>query len=249
MSRIKISQHTDANGKQNEDSATFIRQGDRAILCIADGVGGLDAGEIASKYITKYVEIWSQDKNANEMGPKTTLRELGDLFYKLHDDLLAIGEEKDLHLGTTFIIAIVGEKMVMIASAGDSRVYICQKGKCTQVTIDQTVDEYEKETGEYIPNVDESKKSSTLMEWLGHGKEIPNPKVYTREIDEHVDILLCTDGLSNTVTEKDILSELRKKQGGPKALETLTSLAKERGETDNITSVLYRRRPDKKKKR
>lgn len=248
MSRIKITQHTDSNGKQNEDSSAAIRQGERAILCIADGVGGLDAGEIASRYITKYVEIWAKDKDSNQMGRRTTLRELKDLIYKLHGDLLAIGKEKDMHLGTTFIIAIIGVKSAILASVGDSRVYVCQNGHCRQATKDQTVDLYEQETGEIIASVAEEKKGSTLMEWLGHGKELPQPKYYEIDLEEKVDILLCTDGMSNTLSEKDIETELLKRQGGDKVLDHLTETAKERGEEDNITSVLYRRRADKKRK-
>lgn len=254
MSRIKITQHTEANNKQNEDSSAAIRQGERAILCIADGIGGLDAGEIASKYITKFIELWASDKNANQMGRKTTLRELSDLICRLHEDILAIGDEKHLKLGTTLIVGIIGLKKAIFASVGDSRAYVCQGGTCRLVTRDQTVEEAEKnleeanlseERKEDIKAVPAERKAHTLTSWIGYGMEEPVPDFYEIDIDEKVDILLCTDGLSNNLTEDDFIAELKKRQSGDICLTNLTNLAIERGEQDNITAVLYRRRKDR----
>lgn len=244
MSTIKITQSTDANGKNNEDSSAAIRQGQRAILCIADGVGGLDMGEIASRYITKYIEDkWAGEKDANKMGKKTTVRELNDLFIKLHEDLLDIGSDKKVKLGSTLIVAVVGLGKVIACAVGDSRLYINQDGICRQITVDQTVAEHERTTGERVNcDADEEEKEHLLMEWLGYGKNVPSPKIYEYDIEEDVDILLCTDGLSDTLGEEDIKAELSKRQSGESVLKELTAKAIDNGETDNITAVLYRRR-------
>ena len=249
MSRIKISQKSEANGKVNQDSLAVIPQGDRAILCIADGVGGLDAGEIASRYITSYVEVWAGDNDTNSMGRMSTLRSLKDLILKLHDDLLGIGDERDARLASTVIVAVVGIGKIIIAAVGDSRVYIRQGETTKQITVDQTVEEHEKQTGEIITRVAPDRKSQVLYEWIGYGKETPNMKFYEMDINEDIDVLLCTDGLSNNLTEEDIYRQLRKRQSGAKALDALTELAVSRGEDDNITSILYRRRAEKKRKR
>lgn len=242
MSTIKISHLSDPNGKNNEDSCTAIPYGDRAVLCIADGIGGLDAGEIASAYLTMYVEEWAKDKDFNEMGRVTTLRELQGLIMKLHDDLLAIGEERRCHLGSTFVIAVVGITRVIICSVGDSRAYMRRDNSVKQVTKDQTVAEYERETGNIVDTLPQERKEHTLCEWLGYGKDAPVLQTYEYDINEAADILLCTDGLSNTLTEDDIYAQLKKRQSGDRALASLVKLAKSRGETDNITAVLFRRR-------
>ena len=244
MSKIRISTRTDNNGKDNEDSLIAIRQNERAVLCVADGVGGTDAGEIASRYITKTLEAWLQDKDVNKMGKRTTHRELSSLVTRMHEDLLAIAEEKGTSLGSTFVLAVVGLGKVVIENVGDSRAYICQHGCCSQVTMDQTVKNYELVTGDEVDYVDDDRKEHTLMQSIGFGTRVPRPMMYEVDIEESVDILLCSDGLSNTLAEYEIQDELMRKQSGTKVLQNLIATAKERGENDNITAVLYRRRPE-----
>ena len=245
MSRIRITCVTDANGKNNEDSCTALPFGNRAILCIADGIGGLDAGEIASRYLTMYVEEWAKDLDLEHLGRKTAIREIKGLILNLHDDLLAIGEEKGYNLGSTFIIALVGLTRVIIGAVGDSRLYLRRDNSIVQITSDQTVAEYEKRTGSHVDTLPEERKEHTLCEWLGHGKDVPDIAIFECEIEEAADILLCTDGLSNTLSETDIYAQLKKRQSGEKALEKMVGMSKDRGETDNITAVLLRRRPGK----
>lgn len=257
MSEIKISIKSDGNGKNNEDSLIAIRQGQRAILCVADGVGGLDDGDIASRFITKSLEAWAQDKDVNKMGEKTTHRELQSLVAKLHEDLRAVARERygsgsDKSLASTFVFAVVGLGRVVIESVGDSRAYIYQHGNCQQITVDQSASWYDMVTGyNYDILPDELKytmehktdreKDRLIMQSIGAGERIPQPVRYSVPIDQRVDILLCSDGFSNTLEVYEIQRELSIKQSGEKALSNLISLAKSRGETDNITAVLYRR--------
>lgn len=255
---IRISSRTDGNGKTNEDSLIAIRQDQRAILCVADGVGGLDDGDIASRYITKTLESWAQDKDVNQMGEKTTHRELQSLVANLHEDLRAIakekyGDESQQSLASTFVFAVVGLKKAVIECVGDSRAYVYQLGNCTQVTVDQTAFMYDLVSGynydilpDLLAKVFEKKtdreKDRLVMQSIGYGDRIPQPVRYTVPIVGNVDILLCSDGLSNTIREYEIKRELEKQQSGTQVLKNLIHLAKSRGETDNITGVLYRRR-------
>lgn len=242
MARLEIIERSNANGKKNDDSTAFIQQGERAILCIADGIGAMAKSDIASGYCTQFVKLWSMEKDANKMGRKTTIRELGDLFYKLHEDLLTIGEEKGEELGTTLIVAVVGLSRMVLCSIGDSRVYVCQEGKCRQVTKDQTVAQEERDQEGLYPNIEADRKESLLTQWLGSGKDIPYPKFYEIELQDDVDILLCTDGLYNSMDEKEIYEDIYRAADIEDSLDDMIAGAKGKGETDNISAVLYRRR-------
>ena len=88
----------------------------------------------------------------------------------------------------------------------------------------------------------ERKKDRVLTQCIGDCEIIPEPATYVCSIDEEVDILLCSDGLSNKLNELNFQSQLTKTQYGKKSLNELFSLAKKRGEKDNITAVLFRRR-------
>ena len=176
------------------------------------------------------------------MGAKTLHSRISAFVTDMHTDLQIISAEKDISLGTTFLLAIIGKSRAVIENVGDSRAYICQKGYLKQITIDQTVRYYELAGGEPIDYVSEMKKNSTLMQCIGAGLKEPKPARYVVSLDEDVDLLLCSDGLSNRLTELNIQAHLLKTDSEKEAVDALIQLAKDRGETDNITAVLYRRR-------
>lgn len=242
MSKIKITAKSVDNGKNNEDSYFEGLCGDKHILLVCDGVGGTDAGEIASGYVTKNLEAWLDTCDISKMGAKTMHREISLFIESMHEDLLSIAEERGTSLGTTFCMAVIGNGKVVIENVGDSRAYICQRGYLKQVTYDQTVRMHELVSGEILDYVNEKKKDSTLMQCIGDGMKVPEPARYIVNLDEEVDILVCSDGLSNKLNELNFQSQLTKKQNGNKAVDSLISLAQKRGEKDNITALLYRRR-------
>lgn len=242
MSKLEIIERSDANGKKNDDSTVFIRQGERAILCIADGISAMARSDIASGYCTQLVKTWSASKDANKMGRKTAIRELSDLFYRIHNDLLAYSQDNRTDLGTTLIVAVVGIGKMILCSIGDSRVYVCQGGLCRQVTKDQTAAQEERDGIRYFPDMSDAEKESTLSQWLGSGKEIPEPKFYEIDLDEDVGIILCTDGLYENNDENDIYQAIFGNGNLDRSLDDMIMKAKKNGETDNISAVLYRRR-------
>lgn len=245
MSKLEIIERSDANGKKNDDSTIFIRQGERAILCIADGISRMARSDIASGYCTQLVKKWSETRDANKMGRKTVLRELSDLFYRIHIDLIAYSQENNTDLGTTLIVAVVGLGKMVLCSIGDSRVYVCQGGICSLVTKDQTAAQEERDGLRFFPDIPDDEKESILSQWLGTGKDIPDPKFYEIDLDEEVAILLCTDGLYENNDEEEIYRAVFGNKDLSRSLDMMISKAKKQGETDNISAVLYRRGPGK----
>lgn len=252
MSVVNIATKTDDNGKNNEDSFFVGRSGDKTVLCVCDGVGGTDAGEIASDYVIKSLEAWLKRVDISRFGPKALHIEVADFIADMHEDLLIHAESKrkdgwdDYSLGTTFVLAVIGKGKAIIENIGDSRAYVCQRDYLKQITVDQTVRVYEQAGGNAVERQDKRlsgrKKDSTLMWCVGDGDICPEPVTYIVTLDEDVDILLCSDGLSNKLNELNFQSQLLKKQSGENVLDNLISLAKKRGERDNITAVLFRRR-------
>lgn len=240
MSKSSIAAKTDNNGKNNEDAFFTGTCKDKTILCVCDGVGGTDAGEIASGYVVKNLEAWLKTRDISVMGAKSLHREISSFVEEMHADLQIISKEKGITLGTTFIFAVIGTGKAVIENVGDSRAYVCQRGYLKQITIDQTVRFYELAGGDPIDYVSERKKDSTLMQCIGSGLKDPDPASYSLALDEDVDILLCSDGLSNKLNELNFQSQLL--NNPPEAaVDNLIDLAKKRGETDNITAVLFRR--------
>lgn len=243
MSTIQISSRSEDNGKNNEDAYFVGRSGNKTVLLVCDGVGGTDAGEIASGYVTKNLEAWLNENDLSKMGAKTLHEEISLFIEGMHEDLRVIAEDRGTTMGTTFVLAVIGKSKAVIECIGDSRAYICQRGYLKQITYDQTVRMYELISGETIDNVPERKKDSTLMQCIGDGPKLPEPASYIVRLDEDVDILLCSDGLSNKLNELNFQSKLKNRaMTGDSVIEELIGLAMKRGEKDNITAILYRRR-------
>lgn len=243
MPKIQIISRTEENGKNNEDALYVGRSGNKTVLLVCDGVGGTDAGEIASGYVTKNLEAWIKERDLSRMGAKTLHSEVASFIESMHEDLTTIAEEKATTMGTTLVLAVIGKNKAVIESVGDSRAYVCQRGYLKQITIDQTVRMYELVTGETLDHVLENKKDSTLMQCIGDGPKLPEPASYVVRLDDDVDILLCSDGLSNKLNELNFQSKLKDNSLSPEeVIDELISLAIKRGEKDNITAVLYRRR-------
>ena len=237
----------DAGERNNEDSA-YLKMDDASnvfVAVIADGVGGLNGGEIASRYITKSIEMWF-----GEISPELTSMTMTDLQSEMklvtertHEELLDIAYEKGVTFGSTMTFTIIGRKKYNIIQVGDSRAYMSNGSWVDLITKDQTVAEYEKETGETIDSVPQQRKEHVLMQCMGTGNI--SPKLYTGVLPENFDILLCSDGLSNKLNEVDIKKMLKKSNSCSAALNRMIETSRQRGEEDNITGILIRRRNEK----
>ena len=141
-------------------------------------------------------------------------------------------------MGTTVVVVKLEEDNAMIAHVGDSRMYLIRKNKITQITKDHTVVE------EYI-----RLGLLTLQEALYH----PNRHMLSRALGVSYDIdvdvadiqiaegdiiILCTDGLTNMLSEKEILSAITELMPSPeKITDRLITLANNHGGIDNITVI------------
>lgn len=240
--RITVAAKNDSGEKANQDSAYVGNIDDIFFAVVADGVGGLDGGDMASSFITKWAAVWWDDISPEIK--EYTLEELQDAMVDftmtVNSELVAVCRERGIQAGSTLTLMVMGKKKYNIVQVGDSRAYMYDGSWVSQMTKDQTVAEYEKETGNTIDYVSEERKEHTLMQCMGINEEI-EPVVYTGSVPENCNILLCSDGLSNTLKEIDIKRELQKNISRQDVLSNLTALARTRGETDNITSILIQK--------
>ena len=233
--------YTDAGPKNNEDSK-LLRRAERCFAAIiADGVGGEEAGEVASGYTVKALSKWF-DKVEPDL-PNMTMpeirAEMDRIVMRVHEELLDISEEKRVKFGSTLTFALLTKDEYLIGQVGDSRAYFYEDGIVRCITVDQTVAEYERASGQIVLGIEEDRKEHTLLQCMGQG-EI-SPVYYSGGLNPEYQILICSDGLSNTLTEGDIAKVLSRELSCKEKLIKLTEKSRENGETDNITSVLIRR--------
>lgn len=241
--------HTDPGGKANEDSFLLMKhksEKDMILLaCIADGVGGMEAGRLASSFIRESFAEWFEIEKGSLIGKG--FEELTEKIYKklmeIHEALKVFERERNIRCGSTVTLALLMKNKFLIIHVGDSRAYICMQGNIRQITKDQTVAQMERDMGRSRSEDDivNKRKESTLLQCMGVGRLVP--QVYEGELQKEYALLLCSDGLTNTLEKEDIREELEKSDvyAVKQHLINLTLLARERKEKDNITSILIKR--------
>jgi protein phosphatase len=214
------------------------------VLAVADGMGGHAGGAMASQvvldalagYLVQYLP-WSgiQTDSADQAVTRELRRALA--FCQRRLDLVA--DRKGLlagHPGTTLTSAIVSWPGMLILHVGDSRIYHHRRGALSQLTKDHTLlhDESGRKMGQGEP------LRHVLLNAIVSGSERAVGEIRWVQLEPDDALLLCTDGLSEHVTD-DVLNEvLGRGQPSSEACAELIELARQGGGRDNITVVVAR---------
>jgi PPM family protein phosphatase len=217
---------------ENEDSL-FVRA---PIFVVADGMGGAQAGEVASKAAAE-----AFDRDLPEAPPERILRETIEAAnHQIHE--LARSDPSRAGMGTTITAAIVNaaSEEVGIGHVGDSRAYRLREGKLERLTRDHSLVEEMRRKGQITDaQAEDHPQRSIITRALG-----PEPEV---EVDVQTvpaapgDVfLLCSDGLTTMVDEERIAAVLKKSGSMVEAVRTLVDEANRAGGRDNITALAFR---------
>ncbi len=217
--------------RDNEDNA-YARP---PVFVVADGMGGAQAGEVASKIAIEAFEQELPDQGSPEERLAIRVREANRQIYeRSHTDKESAG------MGTTLTAAYLDESSVAIAHVGDSRAYLFRDGTLQRLTRDHSL-------------VDELVRHGKLTE--AQAAEHPQRSIITRalgpEAEVEVDtwtyparagdvLLLCSDGLTSMISEDRVSQTLATHSSLDAAGDALIKGANEAGGRDNITVVLFR---------
>ncbi len=211
------------------------------LAVVADGMGGLDLGEEASRVAAgAFMEVY-KNRNSEEAMPESLMRALTIANTAVFDLAFDGGTEKDL--GTTLVAAAICDDQLYWISAGDSRIYLLRDRKLKQLTTDHIyANHLEKDVAKGKITSKEAKKHPErdyLTSYLGLSelKEVSQPD-NPLIIKPGDDILLCSDGLTNTLTEAQIVS-IMLNGCGDKAEELVKEvLGTNKVHQDNVTVVV-----------
>ncbi len=241
---IKIWGSTDVGvvRKQNEDDLFFrsISDGGRGYAVVCDGMGGANAGEVASEMAVKsFVQqadlLLSKHLSVDEMRTLIldTARKANQRIYQ-H----AASNEALAGMGTTFVCMLYNGADVVIGNIGDSRAYLLNAEQMSQITVDHSLVQEMVARGELNPiQAQRHPSRNVITRALGVDAEVtcdlfqvtPKPGQF---------ILLCSDGLTGEVSEPEIYYEIYQTEEADTACDRLVEMAKQRGGHDNITLVI-----------
>jgi PPM family protein phosphatase len=205
------------------------------LFVVADGMGGAQAGEVASRIAVESFRHGLDDASQPELALSALALEANSRIHELsHSNAEQAG------MGTTLTAVYVGEREVAIAHVGDSRAYCLRDGELLRLTDDHSlVDELVRQ-GRLTPEeAIEHPQRSVITRALGpEGTvEVDTRSFRARDGDVY---LLCSDGLTTMVGEAELAAIMRAHQRLSEAGEALIAAANEAGGRDNITVVLLR---------
>ena len=226
--------------KNNEDS--FFVQNNRLsrlpnLYIVADGMGGHQAGEVASAAAIEHFCAFLQT-NADSDAPLEMLLSEATRYANNKVYQLSRENESTQGMGTTFSVCCCDSENLYFAHVGDSRIYMLSDGQLNQLTIDHTY-------------VEEMMRQGLMSEEESHND--PHRHMLTRalgtEFDVQVDadciplrdedtILLCSDGLTNMLNDAALAAVLLGADKLENKAEQLVAQALEHGGVDNVTVVL-----------
>lgn len=215
----------------NEDS--FVLAADT--FAVADGMGGAQAGEVASRTAAQVVEGGGQGEGTPEERLTRMVREANRLIFDK-----AQRDESRRGMGTTLTAAKVEGDGVTVAHVGDSRAYRLRDGELEQLTHDHSLVAELERSGQLSPEAAEHHpQRSIITRALGPEAEVEVDAHTHRARDGDV-FLLCSDGLTGMVGDAEMAGILRASSGLEEAAEALVRAANQGGGRDNITVVLFR---------
>jgi protein phosphatase len=213
----------------NEDS---VYAGAR-LLALADGMGGHAAGEVASQLVIAALAHLDDDE------PRGNL--LAKLERAVHEGNAAIADQVELHpdldgMGTTLTAILFAGDRLGLVHIGDSRGYLLRDGELAQITKDDTFVQTLVDEGRITAEEAHSHPQRSLIMRALTGHEV-EPTLIMREAREGDRYLLCSDGLSDPVSQETILEALKIPDVAGSA-ERLIELALRGGGPDNVTVVV-----------
>jgi len=205
------------------------------LFAVADGMGGHAAGEVASQLAIE--TLFREYYTAAWQGPKANL----EAAIATANDVIL--REAEAHpemagMGTTLVAALYRpEEGWLIANVGDSRAYVFRAGRIEQITQDHSWVAEQARSGILTEEQAAHHPLSNVITRSLGGEESVTPDFFRRDANPGDIALLCSDGLSNLVSKKE-MAEILKSYPLDEVAEKLLELALERGAPDNVTFIL-----------
>jgi protein phosphatase len=252
--KLQIGASTDVGRIRDHNEDTFMLRDVLGLFVVADGMGGHQAGEVASamaalsmgNYFEATVEGPVPDEFAMPEDGELAdaARRLACAVRKANADVWAVGSTHDVHrgMGSTVVAAHLDPsgKQIHIAHVGDSRAYRVRDSGIDQLTRDHSL---AAELAALDPTMTEEDlkhlPSNIITRALGIAPTV-NVDMCTVDLERGDTLLLCSDGLNGMLSDKIILEAVRLSGEADDAPEVLVALANEAGGEDNVTALVLK---------
>jgi serine/threonine protein phosphatase PrpC len=232
------------NYRENNEDAVDVKQyPDLTVCVVADGMGGQQAGEIASKQAIEVLPRELKKNLVNVTDQDRTRQLIREAVVQANAIIMEMASlDRDLtNMGTTVVMAVwrKGSNTIYIASIGDSRAYLLRGSKLEQLTIDHSIAQALVEAKTITPaDARTHKYRNVLWKYLG-SKEVgegPDVKAITVNVGDR--LLLCTDGLTGFVPDDQLVPFIQEHMNIQDCADGLGQLALDAGSKDNVSCIV-----------
>ncbi len=231
--------------RDNQDAyaTEYHHETDHVIAVVCDGMGGCKGGRVASRiavdtYLVEMKKILRADMT------EAQLRQASSYAVAIANDAVyekAQEVEEYRGMGTTLVAAVSFKDGVVVSNVGDSRAYHISHEGIRCITRDHSLVEELLERGDITEEEARVHPNRNVITRALGPEKTEECDGYVCQLKEGDFILLCTDGLVNTVSDQEILYEVIHNGETDGCLERLLAISKSRGAADNVTAVLLKK--------
>jgi len=226
----------------NQDSYFVSDDKKYPYFIIADGMGGKNAGEIASQEAINQISQYFNEISKNIGKGLSVEKTIEDVFNKANKFVYNLSLENSEYegMGTTVVFAIQIDNILYVGNVGDSRLYCLSKDKAKQITKDHSIVAGLLEKGEISKEEAQNHPQKNIItRALGVSEKI-EVDIFKHEIKCEDLFLMCTDGVSNKVRTDEMIEIVFQNISIKEKADKIVELANRKDGTDNATVVLYK---------
>ncbi len=232
------------NYRENNEDALDVKQfPDMTICLVADGMGGQNAGEVASKHAIEILPRELKDNLVGAIGADATKSVIRKAIVTANNEVLFMAQHDPnlKQMGTTVVLALwrKGSAVLHITGLGDSRAYLVRGKKIEQLTVDHSIAQALVEAKTIsAAEARVHRYRNVLWKYLGSNEVGEGPEVKALPLQTGDRFLLCTDGLSGVVPDDRLLSYIREATDMQQCADGIVQLALDSGSRDNVSCIM-----------
>ncbi len=229
----------------NEDACGILRN--ERIFIVADGVGGNRSGEIASRGAVEGIADYVEEHPVSGVETRDDVKQYFNDCFRLINNRIYTLAQQDISkrgMATTLVAAYQVHNILYVMNIGDSRAYVFRKGKMQQITDDHTYVNTLLEAGVITEEEAEVHENRNMITRAIGAASSVNVDYFEVALKPEDIVLMCSDGLTNMIEDKDILEIVRTEGDLKTKADLLIKTANENGGKDNIAVLLMQ--PDRK---
>jgi PPM family protein phosphatase len=227
----------------NEDSVAT--DADVALVVLADGMGGYNAGEVASNMATSFIrtELGRWLREASAQATDTEVKRAMDICVDNANRAIfdaANANPQYAGMGTTLVVAVFRQQHVLLGHVGDSRCYRLRAGRLTQITRDHSLLQEQIDAGLITPEQAAFSANKNLVTRAVGVEDTVLLETHQHDLMPGDLYLMCSDGLSDMLDDPGIAQLLMSSESLESTCQTLVDAANDAGGKDNISVILVR---------